>query len=85
MAQAPCAMLALEVLQSFPMQRKALLDSLGEINPRDSNIIHFNVAHSMQKLHHRISFQIQVQNKGTTIHHCVVDEGASTCIMSLTC
>jgi hypothetical protein len=33
LAQTPCAMSALEVLQSFPSQRKALLSSLGAVSP----------------------------------------------------
>ena len=78
-------MSTLEFFQCCPTQRKALLDYLGAIDPLDSNIIHFDLAHSKQKLHHRIAFQIQMKTKGTTIHHCVVDEGASTCIISLTC
>ena len=76
-------MSALEVLQSCPPQRKALLDSLGVVDPANTNIMYFDLAHSTPRLHHHIAFQIQVQTKGTTIHHCVVDEGASTCIMSL--
>ena len=83
LAQAPCSMSALEVLQSCPPQRKALLDSLGAVDPADTNILHFDLAHSAPRLHHRIAFQIQVRTKDTVIHHCVVDEGASTCIMSL--
>ena len=60
LAQAPCAMSTLEVLQSCPPQQKALLDSLGAVDPADTNIIHFELAYSTPRLHHRIAFQIQV-------------------------
>ena len=56
LAQAPCAMSALEVLQSFPTPRKALLDSLGAVDPTDTNFIHFHLAYSTLRLHHRIAF-----------------------------
>jgi hypothetical protein len=42
LSQAPCAMSALEVLQSFPMQRKSLLSSIGGIDPTESNVISFD-------------------------------------------
>ena len=41
-SQAPCAMFALEVLQSFPMQQNALLSILGVQDPNSSNTISFS-------------------------------------------
>jgi hypothetical protein len=43
LAQAPCAMSALEVLQHFPSQRRTLLAAIGEIDPESSNNITFNL------------------------------------------
>jgi hypothetical protein len=43
LAQAPCTMLALEVLQHCPSQRRTLLESIGAIDPKSSNNITFNL------------------------------------------
>ena len=43
LAQAPCAMSTLEVLQSCPTQRKNLLTTLGVVDLDNTNLIHFNV------------------------------------------
>jgi hypothetical protein len=43
LAQAPCAMSALEVLQHCPSQRRTLLEAIGAIDPESSNNITFNL------------------------------------------
>ena len=43
LAQAPCAMSTLEVLQSCPTQCKKLLTMLGDLDLDNNNLIHFNV------------------------------------------
>jgi hypothetical protein len=43
LAQAPCAMSALEVLQHFPSQRRTLLEAIRAIDPESSNNITFNL------------------------------------------
>jgi hypothetical protein len=43
LAQAPCAMSALEVLQHYPTQRKTLLAAIGAFYPESSNYITFNL------------------------------------------
>ena len=43
LAQAPCAMSALEVLQSFPTQQNALLSILGVQDPNNLNTISFSM------------------------------------------
>ena len=42
LAQATCAISAMEVLQSFPMQRSELLSVLGVQDPNSSNTISFS-------------------------------------------
>jgi hypothetical protein len=42
LSQSLCAMSTLEVLQSFPMQCKALLSTIGGIDPAKSNVISFD-------------------------------------------
>lgn len=85
LAQAPLAMLALEVLQSCPSQHKCLLSIVGGINPTDSNLIHFSLENHVPRLPHQIAFLIQVVINEKTNHHTIIDEGASTYIMSTTC
>jgi hypothetical protein len=43
LAQTPCAMSALEVLQSFPSQRKVLLSALGAVETTNSGMIFFTL------------------------------------------
>ena len=43
LAQKPCAMSTMEVLQSFLMRSKNLLSSLDALDPKNSNTITFNV------------------------------------------
>ena len=43
LTQKPTAMSALEVLKTFPMQRKALPAALGVVDPSDSKLITFDI------------------------------------------
>jgi hypothetical protein len=56
LAQAPSAMSALEVLQSCPAQRRALLKAIGGIDPTDSNLIVFNFDDHIPRLPPQLSF-----------------------------
>jgi hypothetical protein len=85
LAQAPSAMSALEVLQSCPAQRRALLKEIGGIDRTDLNLIVFNLDDHIPRLPPQLSFQIQVVVADKSICQTVVDEGASTCIMSFSC
>jgi hypothetical protein len=58
--QAPSAMLALEVLQSCPTQRKALLKAIGGIDPTYMNLIIFDSEDHIPRLPPQLAFQIQV-------------------------
>jgi hypothetical protein len=85
LAQAPSAMSALEVLQSCPAQRKALLKAIGGIDPTDTNLIVFDLEYHIPRLPPQLAFQIQVVVSDKNICRTVIDEGASTCVMSLAC
>jgi hypothetical protein len=89
LSQTPCAMSALEVLQSFPSQRKALLTTLGSIETCNLGTIMLDTTDLKPHLPYPVAFQIVVAypTKFFTwnIFCTVVDEGASTCIMSLAC
>jgi len=85
LAQAPCAMSTLEVLQNCPAQRRTLLSTLGAIEPETSNHLMFNLENFKTRLSHQLAFQIHTSISGKTIHRIVLDEGGSTSIMSLSC
>jgi hypothetical protein len=85
LAQAPCAMSALEVLQHCPNQRRTLLAAIGAFDPESSNYIMFNLDDYRPRLSHQLAFQIDVVVHNQQIHRTILDEGASTCVMSLTC
>lgn len=85
LAQAPSAMSTLEVLQSFPSQRKALLSAIRGIDLANSSLLTFDLENFTPRLPHQIALIIQVRINGLKIHRAVVDEGASTCIMSSAC
>jgi hypothetical protein len=85
LAQAPSVMSTLKVLQSCPAQRRALLKAIGGIDPTNSNLIVFDLDEHVPRLPPHLAFQIQVIVIDKNICRTVVDEGASTCVMSLTC
>jgi hypothetical protein len=83
LAQSPAAMSVLEVLQTCPTQRKSLLSTLGEVDPVDTQLITFDLDSGEPRLPTLIAFQILVKIWNITVHRCIIDEGASTCIMSM--
>jgi hypothetical protein len=89
LSKTPCAMFALEVLQSFPSQRKALLAALGSAETCNLRTIMCDPSDLKPHLPHHVTFHIVVAyTKKTftwTIFRIVVDEGTSTCVMSLAC
>ena len=85
LAQAPCAMSTLEVLQSCPTQRKNLLTALVSLERDNMNLIHFNLENHKSRLHHQLVFQIITKVVGKKVFRTVLDEGASTSVLSLSC
>ena len=85
LAQAPCAMSTLEVLQSCPTQRKNLLTALGSLDPDNSNLIHFNIENYKSRLPLKLAFQIVTKVVGKKVFRTILDEGASTLVLSLSC
>jgi hypothetical protein len=85
LAQAPSVMSALEVLQSCPAQRKALLKAIGGIDPTYTNLIMSDLEDHIPRLPPQLAFQIQVIVEDKNIRRTVIDEGASTCVVSVTC
>ena len=77
-------MSTLEVLQSFPTQRKNLLTALGALDRDNTNLIHFNVENYKPRLPHKISFQVITKVVGKKAFRTILD-GASTSVLSLSC
>jgi hypothetical protein len=77
-------MSALEVLQTFPIQHKALLKAIGGIDPTDTNLIIFYLEDHIPRLPPQLAFQIQVIVSDKKNCRKVIDEGALTCVMSIT-
>jgi hypothetical protein len=89
LSQTPYAMFSFEVLQNFPLQRKALLSALGSVDTCNPGMIMLGTTDLKPRLPYQVTFQIVVAHptKSFTqnIFHTVVDEGASTCVMLLAC
>ena len=67
----PCAMSALEVLQSCHLQRKALLSSLGVNDDNSSSMIKFETAGLQPRFPYYVSLLIHVECLNMTIKHTV--------------
>jgi hypothetical protein len=61
-----------------------LLEEIGAIDPKSSNTITFNLDNYKLRFSHQLTFQIDVVVHNQHIHRTILDEGASTYVMSLT-
>jgi len=61
------------------------LSTIGGIGPKDSNRVVFNHAGYTPQLQAQLAFLIQVKDLNKLIHRTIVDEGASICIMLMSC
>ena len=84
LAQNPCAMSALEVLQSCLTQRDALLEALGSMDS-SSLMVKFNLSDVKIFLPYHVALSIDFTHGGKNIGRAVVNEGDSTCVMFLSC
>jgi hypothetical protein len=66
LSQTPCAMSALEVLQSFPAQRKALLTALGSTETCNPGTIMLDTTDLKPRLPYHVAFQIVVAHPTKT-------------------
>ena len=67
LAQSPCAMSALEILQSFPTQIKALLSSIAIVDQNDTSSITFDLDQLTSRIPSHVSFHIKVLSHGMDI------------------
>lgn len=83
LTQSPSAMSTLKVLQNCPTQKKALLLAIECVDPSNSNLIVFSHENYTPLPLTQLAFIIWFVIHGKKIHCSIVDEGASTCIMSM--
>jgi hypothetical protein len=82
MAEYYPTMSVLEVLQLCPTQQKSLISTLGAVDRADTRLITFDLDCGEPHLPTLVVFQIPVKIQNIIAHRCIIDEGASTCIMS---
>ena len=68
LAQTPTTMYALEVLKTCPTQRKALLATLGAVDPSESKLITFDTENGEPRMPSTIAFQILVSIRNLVVH-----------------
>ena len=78
-------MSTLEVLQSCPSQRKVLLSTLGVNDDDSSSMIKFETAGLQPHFPYYVSLLVHVECLNMTVKRTVIDEGAATYVMSLSC
>ena len=84
-AQAPCFMSAMEVLQYCPTKRKELLSLTRAVDPSDAMLFTSGLYQSTYRIPSKVAFQIKIMSHGKNIFQTIVDEGTSTCVMSFKC
>jgi hypothetical protein len=62
-----------------------MLSAIGAMDPEESNLIMFNLDYFKERLPHHLALQIQTLVSGKNIHRIILDDGASTCVMSFPC
>ena len=75
-------MSALEVLQSCPSQRKALLSALGVNDDDSSSMIKFETAGHQPCFPYYVSLLVHIECLGMTVKRTVIDEGVVASVMS---
>lgn len=83
LAQLPTTMSSLEVLQTFLFQTKDFVSTLCVLNPLHARLITFYLDKAKPHLPPLVAFQILVMIKNIIVHLFIINEGASTCIMSM--
>ena len=78
-------MLALEILQTSPSQRRALLSPLGVVDPNPFTVVIFETHKVQACFPYHVYFFVHVDVMNNMIKHIVVDEGVVASVMSLDC
>ena len=83
LGQTPCAMSSLEVLQTCPTQRKALLYALGVGDDSSPSMIKFETHGIQPRVPYYMSLFIHIECLNNTIMCTIIDEGVAFYVMSL--
>ena len=78
-------MSTLEVLQTYPQQRRALLSDLGVDDDNSYSIIKFETMGLQPRFPYYVSLLIHVECLNMTIKRTMIGEGAAASVMSLSC
>ena len=78
-------MSTLEVLQTCPLQRRALLSALGVDDDNSSFVIKFETMGKHPRLPYYVSLFIHVECLNMTVKRTVIDEGTAASVMYLSC
>ena len=78
-------MSVLEVIQSCPSQRRDLLSTLGVNDDHSSFVIKFETTGLQPHFPYYVSLLIHVECLNMTIKRTVIDEGAATYVMYVSC
>ena len=62
-----------------------MLTALVSLDPDNTDLIHFNVKNYKSSIPHKISFQIIMKVVKNKVFRTVIEEGASTSVLSLSC
>jgi hypothetical protein len=85
LAQVHCDMPTLEVLQNCSSKIITMVPSIGAMDPKNLNMITFNLYYFKERISHHLTLKIQISVGGKNIHHTILHEGASTCVLSFPC
>ena len=78
-------MSALEVLQTCPPQRRALISTLGLDDDNSSSVLKFETMGIQPYLPYYVSLLIHVECLNMTVKRTVIDEGIVASMISLSC
>ena len=70
---------------NLSISMEALLNAISSIDSTNASLLFFDTKNSEPHLPHTNALQISICSLGKNVHRMVLDEGASTYIMSLSC
>ena len=73
LAKYPTTMSSLEVLKTFPMHRKALLSTVGVVDPFDSKLITFDLDQGEPRISSTVAFQFFISIGKLVIQQHIID------------
>ena len=62
-----------------------MLSAIGAVDPKNSLVLTFDMLNVKKRIPHHMAFQIKSTYQKTNIFRTIINEGASTCMMSMSC